>query len=186
MIVYREILPEDAEKLLAWRTTPRVAAGFVGTLSPDPERQRRWILDARQSQDSYHWITTLDGQDFGYVRFHHWNKELQNCRLGFYVGEEAFSLCYVTVLDELLSFLFYHLGLDHVVSYVLENNRHSNRFNVAYGFTRHPEMDAEATQAAGKATCAYTFSKNDWRRLRHLESCKAIFPVTLWEASPFK
>lgn len=186
MIVYREILPEDAEKLLAWRTTTRVAAGFVGTLSPDPERQRRWILDARQSQDSYHWITTLDGQDFGYMRFHHWNREQRNCRLGFYIGDEAFSPCYVTIQDDLLSFLFYCLDLNHVVSYVLEDNRPSNRFNVAYGFTRRPEMDAEATQSAGKATCAYTLSREDWRRLRHLESCKAIFPVTLWEASPFK
>jgi len=185
VITYREILSEDAAMLLRWRNTPRVAAGFSGTLPPDVDRQKRWIESSRLAEDSYHWITVSDNHDFGYVRFHHWNKEERSCRLGFYVGEEAFALCYVTVLDDLLSFLFYRLGLDYVVSYVLTDNRHSNRFNVAYGFTRRPDMDDVATQSAGKATFAYTLSREDWIRLRHIMECEADFPVTFWSASPY-
>ena len=184
-VTYREILVEDAAMLLQWRNSPRVAAGFSGMLPQDVERQKRWIESSRQSKDAYHWITTINGHDFGYVRFHHWNKEQLNCRLGFYVGDAALSLCYVTVLDDLLAFLFYCLKLHHVISYVLTDNRHSNRFNIAYGFTRRPEMDATATQATGKPTFAYTLTKDSWLHARHLVECKAKFPVTLWEAKPF-
>ena len=185
MITYREILPEDAAMLLRWRNSPRVANGFSGTLPLDVERQKHWIVASRQASDSYHWITMSDSHAFGYVRFHHWNREERNCRLGFYVGEEDFALCYVTVLDDLLSFLFYRLEMDHVISYVLMDNRHSNRFNIAYGFTRRPDMDGIATQAAGKATFAYTLAREAWIRLRHIAECKADFPVALWAAAPY-
>lgn len=185
MITYREIFPEDAAMLLRWRNTPRVAAGFSSTLPLDVERQKHWIITSRQSPDSYHWITMSDSHAFGYVRFHHWNRKERNCRLGFYVGEEAFSLCYVSVLDDLLSFLFYRLYLDYAVSYVLEDNHRSNRFNVAYGFTRRPDMDDIATRAAGKATLAYTLTRESWIHLRHITECKADFPASLWAAAPY-
>ena len=185
VITYREILSEDAAMLLHWRNTPRVAAGFSGTLPLDVERQKQWIVSSRLSADSYHWITMADNHAFGYVRFHHWNRGEHNCRLGFYVGDEKFALCYVTVLDDLLSFLFYRLNLDHVISYVLIDNHHSNRFNIAYGFTRSPNLDAIATKVAGKATFAYTLARETWISHRHITECRVDFPVIYWTAAPF-
>ena len=59
MILFREILKEDAQKLLMWRLQPRVAEWMLTQVANDLPNQQAWIERTRTSDDTNHWIVQI-------------------------------------------------------------------------------------------------------------------------------
>lgn len=180
MLSYREIMESDAELLLGWRASPRVAAGYATSVPRDPDLQRAWIKKAREDMTAYHWIAEYNGCPIGYMRFHHLNREESNCRLNFYIGDEKSAFCYQAMQDHFLYFLFQRLLLTAVISYVLADNERPQRFNDIYGYQRKPDLDCAASGAVGKPSLVYVMERDAWLASRGRRVRERPFPVVLW------
>ncbi|MDE5832729.1 MAG: GNAT family N-acetyltransferase [Desulfovibrio sp.] len=183
---YREIVPEDAELLLRWRCSPRVSQGYGFCPPNEIEAQKKWILDSRESPDSYHWLALDNGNPAGYTKFHHWDREKGTCRTGGYLGSPEFTKYVKFGADMFHSFLFHNLNIKEVHIRILESNTGAIRFNSVYGFRRNPEGDAEATRDNGVPTLAFVLDKDTWLKKFRIDRCLVPFPTEYWKHSPFK
>ena len=75
MIRFREILLEDAEKILKWRTSERINKTSNSDMEYDLEGHTKWLLSNFKKPDYYHWIVQNKDRDIGYLNFMEWNKK---------------------------------------------------------------------------------------------------------------
>lgn len=183
MLSYREIEPEDAKLLLDWRTSPRIAAGYPSIVPYNVERQKQWILDSRKDDSSYHWIAAFKEAEIGYVRFHHWDKNQGTCRLGFYIGDLKYSLCYATIQDDFFSFLFNKLKINTAFSWVLTDNSNANKFNEIYGYIRNAELDKDVYAISNIKYKVYSMTKEIFECKRKKIKYTCLFPILKWQLS---
>lgn len=123
LLHFRPPVADDAQMLLAWRTRPDIARNMYSAIDPDPDRQRAWLEAMTARSDYRHFIIGSGGQPIGYLSYSQIDPVHRRCLLGSYVGVRdtpgrAASYLYWYVMD----YAFYRLGLNKVVSEVLDTN----------------------------------------------------------------
>lgn len=122
MILFREILKDDAQKLLMWRLQPRVAEWMLTQVDNDLSKQEAWIERMRTCDDSYHWIVQIKGTDAAYVKIEKFDPEQATTEMGFYIGEERYTAMTVGILHACYAALFKHFALKAILGSILEGN----------------------------------------------------------------
>ncbi len=122
MISFREILKDDAQKLLAWRLQPRVARWMLTQVDNDLSKQQAWIEKMRTAGDTYHWIVQIGGTDAAYVKIEGFSPEQAIAEMGFYIGEECYDPIAVGILHACYAALFKHLKLKVILGSIFEDN----------------------------------------------------------------
>ena len=122
MILFREILKEDAQKLLMWRLQPRVAEWMLTQVDNDLPKQQAWIERTRTSDDTYHWIVQIKGTDAAYAKIEKFDPIQATTEMGFYIGEERYTAMTVGILHAYYAALFKHFALKAILGSILEGN----------------------------------------------------------------
>jgi len=122
MISFREILLEDAEKLLQWRLQPRIAEWMLTAVENDTCKQRAWLTKKREDSGGYHWIVQIKSIDVGYVKMENYDAPKRSAEVGFYIGEERYTATAVGVLHAFYAALFSHFELDNILAGIFEGN----------------------------------------------------------------
>ena len=97
MIRFREILMEDAEKILKWRTSERINKTSNSDMKYDLKGHTKWLLSNFKKPDSYHWMVQNKGRDIGYLNFMEWNKKKRQPN-GVYILEKKMHWVQVILL----------------------------------------------------------------------------------------
>ena len=91
MFTFREIETEDAQMILDWRTSPRVAKYLKTEVDHGVEDQKQWIISCRERASFYHWLIVYQEQPIGYISISEYNPVTKTTSWGFYIGEEEHS-----------------------------------------------------------------------------------------------
>jgi RimJ/RimL family protein N-acetyltransferase len=65
MFTFREIETSDAEMILNWRTSPRVAKYMKTEVDHGVLEQEQWIKSCRERPDFYHWLIVHQEKPIG-------------------------------------------------------------------------------------------------------------------------
>lgn len=122
MISFREILKDDAQKLLAWRLQPHVTRWMLTQVDNDLSKQQAWIEKMRTADDTYHWIVQLKGTDVAYMKIEGYSPAQARAEMGFYVGEERYAPLAVGILHACYAALFRHFELEAILGSIFEGN----------------------------------------------------------------
>jgi RimJ/RimL family protein N-acetyltransferase len=127
LVRLRELRPEDAEKLTAWRNDPDTADRMNGGSMPWAlEEKRDWILShgGRRDDGCVFAVETLDGTLVGTCTYRHLDWKNRTCLAGWFIGDPAMrGRGYGTdLIETLLRVLFQVLGLHKVSIEAFEFN----------------------------------------------------------------
>ena len=122
MISFREILKDDAQKLLAWRLQPHVTRWMLTQVDNDLSRQQAWIEKMRTADDTYHWIIQLRGTDVAYMKIEGYSPAQARAEMGFYVGEAGYAPMAKCFLHASYTALFEHFALEAVLGSIFDGN----------------------------------------------------------------
>ena len=61
-ITFREILVDDAELVLSWRTKKRITNYMSTDLNISTNDQKKWIKNCYNKKNYYHWMILLNGE----------------------------------------------------------------------------------------------------------------------------
>jgi len=185
MISFREILLEDAEKLLQWRLQPRIAEWMLTAVENDTCKQRAWLTKKREDSGGYHWIVQIKSIDVGYVKMENYDAPKRSAEVGFYIGEERYTATAVGVLHAFYAALFSHFELDNILAGIFEGNI-IMKIHQFSGYER--DFSREVLVIEGpppKIMVPYVLSREVFQ---HKHPCKNVpnLPMALWNGCGFK
>ena len=138
---FREIEPEDAEMILHWRTSPRVAKFMKTVVDHGVDEQKRWILNCRKRPDFYHWLIRDQGEDIGYVSLSEYDPINKTASWGFYVGDDERVRLGGWVPPPFYHFCFTHLGIERLDAEMLYFNTSVIDLHRLHGYSFAPQRD---------------------------------------------
>ena len=138
---FREIEPEDAEMILHWRTSLRVAKFMKTVVDHGVDEQRQWILNCRKRPDFYHWLIRDQGEDIGYVSLSEYDPINKTASWGFYVGDDERARLGGWVPPPFYHFCFTHLGIERLDAEMLYFNTSVIDLHRLHGYSFTPQRD---------------------------------------------
>jgi UDP-4-amino-4,6-dideoxy-N-acetyl-beta-L-altrosamine N-acetyltransferase len=138
---FREIEPEDAEIILHWRTSPRVAKFMKTVVDHGVEEQRQWILNCRKRPDFYHWLIQDQGEDIGYISLTDYDPINKTASWGFYIGDDERVRLGGWVPPPFYHFCFTHLGIERLNAEMLHFNSSVIELHRLHGYSFMPHRD---------------------------------------------
>ena len=123
LLHFRRPTPDDAELILNWRTDPEIAATMFSEVAYDLDRQRAWLIEMSQRSGYSHFLICSVGEPIGYLSYSQIDPVHRHCVPGFYVGVRERRTSAATYLHwYIMDYAFYGLGMNKVVSWVLDTN----------------------------------------------------------------
>ena len=182
MFTFREIETEDAQMILDWRTSPRVAKYLKTEVDHGVEDQKQWIISCRERASFYHWLIVYQAQPIGYISISEYNSITKTASWGFYIGEEEHFGLGGLVPPFFYSFCFTELGIERIDAEMLYFNTKVIDLHQLHGYEFAPERD-RILRKNGKSILLVAMS---------LEKCSfenskfarfsAKFPIRKWNA----
>lgn len=186
MISFREIVIDDAKKILDWRTSERVTRFMNSDMNYDVDAQKRWLDESFNKPSYYHWIIQYDGKDVGLLNFVDWNPVNQTTSWGFYIGEESALGVGGLVPPYFYNFAFNKLCVDKVFAEVFYNNIGVIDLHLKLGYTFYPSRDY-MIEKNGKFILVVCMSLDKKKfKTSKLSRLKQVLPILKWQASPFQ
>ncbi len=184
MISFREIVIDDAKKILNWRTSERVTMFMDSDMDYNLEAQIRWLEASFSKPSYYHWIIQYGGEDVGLLNFVDWNPEEKTTSWGFYIGEESALGIGGLVLPYFYNFAFDTLGVDTVFAEVFYNNTSIIDLHLKQGYSFDVERD-HVIEKNGKLILmvCMTLDKRVFKESK-LSRLKQNLPTKNWKANP--
>ena len=186
MISFREIIIDDAKKILDWRTSERVTKFMNSDMNYDVDAQKRWLEGSYNKLNYYHWIIQYGGKDIGLLNFIDWNREDHTTSWGFYIGEESALGVGGLVPPYFYNFAFDKLCVDKILAEVFYNNTNVIDLHLRQGYDFDPSRD-HVIEKNGRSILmvCMCLNKNDFKASK-LSRLKKILPTLKWKASPFE
>lgn len=183
MILFREILIEDAEKLLNWRLMPEVSKWMLSSVENDINTQRSWILNMRKNKYSYHWIIQINKNDIGYVKIDNINLCNLSVETGFYIGEFKYSYMTIGILHTLYSTIFNIYKFNLINVSVIEGNNIINIHKMS-GYIPDADRKISKLERNNSLIIPYKLEKNTFIT-KYKNAKPTELPAIFWEANPF-
>ena len=120
---YRQVVTEDAELLMHWRSKPDVSRYMATEFEANLEHQKVW-LHARGADEHYHHrIIQIHGNDVGYCSITVTDPRSRIGELGVYIGDET-APRELTIYNFLgtHNHAFFSLGLHKIVNHIMTDN----------------------------------------------------------------
>ena len=184
MITFREVQPEDAEMILAWRTKPRVATQMATEVSADISKQKAWLMQCYERPDYYHWVIESHQEPVGVVNLTGLDLRSASTSWGFYIGEDSAIGMGAFVPPYFYNFLFDVLKLKEVTAEVAASNESVLGLHLLHGYQRCPEKDREVLRHGEKLEMLCLVLKSHQWQSGRFTKMRSEFPVALWKAAP--
>ena len=182
MFTFREIKTEDAQMILDWRTSPRVAKYLKTEVDHGVEDQKQWIISCRERASFYHWLIVYQEQPIGYISISEYNPVTKTASWGFYIGEEEHSGLGGLVPPFFYSFCFSELGIERIDAEMLYFNTKVIDLHQLHGYEFAPERD-RILRKDGKSILLVAMSLKKYRfEESKFARFSATFPTQQWNA----
>jgi UDP-4-amino-4,6-dideoxy-N-acetyl-beta-L-altrosamine N-acetyltransferase len=89
LLVLRDLVPQDSDRLLAWRNSPHVVEHMYTDHPIGVEEHTRWFTAIANDRRRKYWISVWNGQDVGLVNLYDIDVQNLRCHWAFYLGETA-------------------------------------------------------------------------------------------------
>lgn len=182
MFTFREIETADAQMILDWRTSRRVAKYLKTEFDHGLEDQEQWIISCRERDNFYHWLIVYQEQPIGYISISDYNPSAKTTSWGFYIGEEKHTGLGGLVAPFFYRFCFSELGIERIDAEMLYYNTKVIDLHQLHGYDFAPERD-RIVKKQGKGVLLIAMSLERYR----FEDSKfarftAKFPTQKWNA----
>lgn len=184
MIRFREVVIDDAQKILDWRTSRRVTRFMKSDLEYNLESQKKWLAGVFSKVDYYPWVIQFGGKDIGLLYLEDFNFEKKETSWGFYIGEEDALGVGGMVPPCFYNFAFGVLGVDRILADVFYDNTSVIDLHLKQGCQFDPERDhviqknGEDILLVGMVLKRETFKASKFSRLEQ------ELPISKWQARP--
>lgn len=184
VISFREILVDDAKKILDWRTSERVTGFMNSDINYDLDAQVRWIEESFNKPSYYHWIVQYGGKDVGLLNFVDWNREDKTTSWGFYIGEDSALGIGGLVPPYFYNFAFDTLGVKTIFAEVFYNNTAVINLHLNQGYRFDVERD-HVIEKNGRTILKVCMSLDkEVFKASKLSGLKQSIPILGWKACP--
>lgn len=182
---FREVEVDDAGKILAWRTDPRVADQMKTSVANDLDLQIKWVERSYRDPSYYHWIFSIHGSDAGLLSLTDFDLEKAETHWGFYIGDERFIGFGALVPPYFYNWAFGALGVERIHAVVASGNKPAIRMNEFHGYVKDDSLhESESDSDTIPRFVSYTLHKASWG-VREVFSNKVThFPCKKWLARP--
>lgn len=185
MIRFREIVLDDAKKILDWRTSERITKFMTSDMKYDLEGQQRWLAASFNKPDYYHWIIQYGDRDVGFLNFVDWSCEEKTTSWGFYIGEDEALGAGGLVPPYFYNFAFDILGVEKVLAEVFYNSTSVIELHLKQGYSFDTKRD-HVIQKNGRDILMVCMSLDkDVFKASWLARLRQDLPTAGWEANPF-
>lgn len=178
---FREIEPEDAEMILHWRTSQRVAKFMKTVVDHGVDEQKRWILNCRKRPDFYHWLIRDQGEDIGYVSLSEYDPINKSASWGFYVGDDERVRLGGWVPPPFYHFCFTHLGIERLDAEMLYFNTSVIDLHRLHGYSFAPQRDRILNKAGKDFLLVAMSLEKEIFMTGRFALFKADFPTDHWK-----
>jgi hypothetical protein len=178
---FREIEPEDAEMILHWRTSPRVAKFMKTVVDHGVDEQKRWILNCRKRPDFYHWLIRDQGEDIGYVSLSEYDPINKTASWGFYVGDDERVRLGGWVPPPFYHFCFTHLGIERLDAEMLYFNTSVIDLHRLHGYSFAPQRDRILNKAGKDFLLVAMSLEKEIFMMGRFARFQADFPTDHWK-----
>ena len=141
MFTFREIETSDAEMILNWRASTRVAKYMKTEVAHGVQEQEQWIVNSRECADFYHWLIVYQEKPVGYISLNEYNPVVKTASWGFYIGEEEHAGLGGLVPPFFYRFCFSELGIERIDAEMLYFNTSVIDLHQLHGYEFTPERD---------------------------------------------
>ena len=137
----RPLTMDDAEQILEWRNSPRVAA-FMYTNEPiSLTDHMQWLQGALESSAARYWMIEHRGNDVGVANLADIDRRNQRCSWAFYLGApDVPGPVAVGVEFEIMGIVFGEMGFHKLISEVLGFNERVIDMHERAGFVREGRL----------------------------------------------
>jgi len=168
-VTLRTLLPEDSERLLAWRNSPEVAPYMYSDHTITDGEHGRWFAAITGDPRRAYWIIEHDGVPVGLVNLYDIENTNGRCSWAYYLAEAGVRGQGVGALVEyaMLQHVFENRSLNKLWCEVLAENEAVWKLHESFGFVRealfreHVLKGGEYRDVVGLGLLAA-----DWRRIR--------------------
>ena len=178
---FREIEPEEAETILHWRTSPRVAKFMKTVVDHGVDEQKRWILNSRKRPDFYHWLIRDQGEDIGYVSLSEYDPINKTASWGFYVGDDERVRLGGWVPPPFYHFCFTHLGIERLDAEMLYFNTSVIDLHRLHGYSFAPQRDRILNKAGKDFLLVAMSLEKEIFMMGRFARFQADFPTDHWK-----
>ena len=178
---FREIESEDAEMILHWRTSQRVAKFMKTVVDHGVDEQKRWILNCRKRPDFYHWLIRDQGEDIGYVSLSEYDPINKSASWGFYVGDDERVRLGGWVPPPFYHFCFTHLGIERLDAEILYFNTSVIDLHRLHGYSFAPQRDRILNKAGKDLLLVAMSLEKEIFMTGRFALFKADFPTDHWK-----
>ena len=128
----------DGAQVLAWRSSPAVAAHMYTDHAIGDGEHARWLAAALTAEDRAYWIIEADDAPVGLANLARIDLVSRRCELGHYIADPAMRGRGVGAAAEyiLLQQVFEGLNLNKLWCEVLAENEAAWRLHLAFGFQK--------------------------------------------------
>ena len=143
----RALAPDDADRVLAWRNAPSVAAYMYTDRAITAEEHALWIAAALSASDRFTWIIEAEGAPVGLATLRRLSDD-QRYDWAFYLADETLRGrgAGASVEFIVLEFAFCRLGARKLWCEVLGDNEAVWRLHEGFGFVREALLRAHVVK----------------------------------------
>ena len=169
MIDLRDLVPEDSERLFAWRREPEVNRWMSDQPPETLEAHQRWFDGFLKDSDRRGWIITSSGRPAGFLTLGGLTDCNRRAEWGWYIGDPDARGRGVGRAAQALGLdkAFDTLGLHKVWAEVLADNEAALKAQAAAGFRREGYLKGHALKdGVFRDVVLLAITADEWRARR--------------------
>lgn len=166
-VALRPLRADDADRVLAWRNAPEVAAHMYTDHVVTAEEHARWIAAVLAAGDRRYWIVQMDDQPVGLANLVRIDGANRRCEFGFYLGEASArgTGAALAAMRLLIEQAFGPLGLHRLTGEALAENEAAIRLYRSLGFVEEGRLRAHVwRRGAFHDVVAFGMLAEDWAK----------------------
>jgi len=183
-ISFREVMLEDAELILQWRTKGRITRFMQTDIAHDLDAQKQWISRCYDKENYYHWILQFDDEPAGLINIADYRRSKNVTSWGVYIGSDDWVGYGGFVPPYFHRWAFQSLGVNEIKVECFYNNLSVIRLALLHGYNFNPSEDRVLRKHGSEVLLVATsLTRNNWELHRRGNS-SAAFPVSRWNCAP--
>jgi RimJ/RimL family protein N-acetyltransferase len=112
----------DAALILKWRMDEKITRFQASNINPTLDEQKTWLKNMAENDTYEHFLICVDGRPIGYQSFSEIDRVNKKCTSGNYIYADADKIYGGYLHCYLMDYVFYTLGMNKIVNYILEGN----------------------------------------------------------------
>ena len=179
-ITFREILVDDAELVLSWRTKKRITNYMSTDLNISTSEQKNWIKNSYNINNYYHWMILLNEEPIGTICIKDINLENKSTSWGFYIGNDKYLGYGGFIPPYFYNWVFNNFNIIQIKAYVFHPLVKVIGLHQIHGYNFILEENSLIKKNSKEiVVIAMSLSVDNWKKKRYKKFITE-FPVNKW------